>query len=429
MGGKKMLRVLTAVALIAAAPIVRAQPSIDALADDVEQRVIGWRRHIHQYPELAFQEVKTAAYVAEALRAMPGIEVQTGIAKTGIKAVLKGGRPGPVVALRADMDALPVEERNDLAFRSQEKALWQGKETGVMHACGHDAHVAMLLGAAAILSKMRAELQGTVVFFFQPAEEGGGGAFLMVKEGAMENPKVDAVFGQHIGGNFPGGAVNYRAGALMASDNGLSITVKGTGGHAASPWTAKDPIVVAAQIVTNLQSIVSRQADLTQGAAVITIGQFHAGNRGNIIPEEATMTGTIRTLNESTRTQLHEAITRMAKGTAEASGLAADVRISRGYPVLRNNPELVSKSLPALERAAGKGMVREVPPVMGSEDFGAFSTAAPTFFWFLSASPHADRSGAPNHSPLFVIDEKYLKTGVKALVHVALDYMRMHPAK
>jgi amidohydrolase len=409
---------IAAALFAAAAPIAHGQANVDALADEVEPRVIAWRRHIHQYPELSYQEVKTAAYVAEALRAMPGIEVQTGIAKTGIKAVLKGGKPGPVVALRADMDALPVEERNDLPFRSQ--------VAGVMHACGHDTHVAMLLGAAAILSKIRAELAGTVVFFFQPAEEGGGGAFLMVKEGAMENPKVDAVFGQHIGAYFPGGMVSYRPGALMASENGFSITVKGTGGHAASPWTAKDPIVAAAQIVTNLQSIVSRQADLTAGAAVITVGQFNAGNRGNIIPEEATMSGTLRTLNESARAQLQEAITRMAKGTAEASGLTADVRIRRGYPVLRNDPELVSKSLGALERAAGPGKVREIPPVMGSEDFGAFSSTAPGFYWFLNASPHAERSGAPNHSPLFIIDEKYLKTGVKALVHVALEYMRTH---
>jgi amidohydrolase len=419
-----MLRTLIAAALVAAAPIAHAQANIDALADEVEPRVIAWRRHIHQYPELSYQEVKTAAYVAEALRAMPGIQVQTGIAKTGVKAVLKGGKPGPVIALRADMDALPVEERNDLPFRSQAKAMYQGRETSVMHACGHDTHVAMLLGAAEILSKMRAELPGTVVFLFQPAEEGGGGAFLMVKEGAMENPKVDAVFGQHIGARFPGGVVNYRPGAAMASSDTFYITVKGAGGHAASPWASKDPIVTAAQIVTNLQSIVSRQADLTAGAAVITVGQFNAGNRTNIIPDEATFSGTIRTLNEPTRNQMHEAIARMAKGTAEASGLSADVKVIRGYPVLNNDAALTSKMIGALERAAGSGKVREIPPVLGSEDFGAFSAAAPSFFWFLTASPHADRSGAPNHSPLFMIDEKFMKTGVKALVHVALEYMR-----
>ena len=425
-----MLRTsIVAASLALAAPLASAQINVDALAEEVEARVISWRRHIHQNPELSYQEVKTAAYVAEALRAMPGMEVQTGVAKTGIKAVLRGGRPGPVVALRADMDALPVEERNDLPFRSQAKAMWQGKETGVMHACGHDAHVAMLLGAAAIFSRVRADMPGTVVFLFQPAEEGGGGAFAMVAEGAMNNPKVDAVFGQHIGASHPGGFLNYRRGAAMASSDQFHITVKGVGGHGAMPWLSKDPIVTAAQIVTNLQSIVSRQADLSQGAAVLTVGQFNAGNRTNIIPEEATIAGTIRTLTEATRSQVHEAVTRMAQRVAEASGLTADVKITRGYPVLSNDPALTSKMLDALERAAGQGRVREIPPVLGSEDFGAFASAAPGLFWFLSASPHADRAGAPNHSPLFMVDEKYMKTGVKALVHVALEYLRTHGAK
>ncbi len=258
--------------------------------------------------------------------------MQAGIAKTGIKAVLKGGKPGPVIALRADMDALPVEERNDLAFRSSARAQWQGKETGVMHACGHDAHVAMLLGAAEVLSRMRADLPGTVVFLFQPAEEGGGGAFEMVKAAVMDNPKVEAVFGQHIGAGLPAGGIMYRRGALMASSDSFNITVKGVGGHGGMPWGAKDPIVTAAQIVANLQSVVSRQVDLSQGAAVVTVGQFNAGNRSNIIPEDANMAGTIRTLNEKSRAQVHESVARMARGTAEASGLAAEVKIDRGYP-------------------------------------------------------------------------------------------------
>ena len=419
-----MLRTAFALILAAAACPVLAQADVNALANDVEARVIAWRRHIHQYPELSFQETKTAAYVAEALGKMPGIEVQTGIAKTGIKAVLKGGKPGAVVALRADMDALPVEERNDLPFRSQAKATWQGKETGVMHACGHDAHVAMLLGAAEILSRMRAEVPGTVVFFFQPAEEGGGGAFLMVKEGAMQNPKVDAVFGQHVGTRAPGGVIAYRRGSAMASADGFFITVKGVGGHGAMPWSAKDPIVTAAQIVTNLQSIVSRQTDLSQGAAVVTVGQIAGGNRVNIIPEEATLAGTVRTLNEPTRKQVHDAIVRMAEKTAEANGLTAQVRIDRGYPVLSNDAALVGKVLGALERTAGAGKVVEIPPVLGSEDFGAYSQVAPGFFWFLNAPVDNDRSGAPNHSPLFMIGEQHLKTGVRALVNVALEYLR-----
>jgi len=409
------MRPLIALLLAMAASSTPAQ-GIDALADEVEPRVIAWRRHIHQYPELGFQEVKTAAYIAEALRKMPGIEVQTGIAKTGIKAVLKGGKPGPVVALRADMDALPVEERNDLPFKSQ--------VPGVMHACGHDAHVAMLLGAAEILSRMRAEIPGTVVFFFQPAEEGGGGAFVMVKEGAMQNPKVDAVFAQHVGARAPGGVIAYRSGGTLASADGLQITVKGAGGHGGSPWTAKDPIVAAAQIITGLQSVVSRQADLSQGAAVVTVAQIQGGNRGTIIPEQVTMSGTIRTLNEPTRAQVHEAITRMAQKTAEAAGLVAEVRISRQYPVTHNDPPLVSRMLASLERAAGTGKVHQIPPLMSSEDFGAFAQVAPGFYWFLNAPPHDDRAGAPNHSPLFMIGEQHLKTGVKALVHVALDYLR-----
>ena len=395
----------------------------DAVADAVEARVIEWRRHIHQNPELSYQEVKTAAYVAAALRAMPGIEVQTGIAKTGVKAVLKGGRPGPVVALRADMDALPVEERNELPFRSQAKAMWQGKETGVMHACGHDAHVAMLLGAAQVLSQMRAEIPGTVVFFFQPAEEGGGGAFRMVDEGAMDNPKVDAVFGQHIGSRTPAGAIAYRRGGAMASADAFHIAVKGVGGHGGMPWSTKDPIVTAAHIVTGLQTIVSRQADLSQGAAVVTVGQIAGGNRTNIIPEEASLSGTIRTLNEPTRVQIHQAIERMAQKTAEAAGLTAEVKITRGYPVLNNDPALTSRMLGALERATGSGKVFEIPPVLGAEDFGAYSQRAPGFFWFLNAPPQDDKPGAPNHSPLFMIGEKHLKTGVKALVNVTLEYL------
>ena len=426
---KTSAMLLAAAVMLSAAPRASAQPDIGTMADEVEPRVIAWRRHIHQNPELGYQEVKTAAYIAEALRDMPGFEVQTGIAKTGIKAVLKGGKPGPVVALRADMDALPVEERNDLPFRSQAKAMWQGKETPVMHACGHDTHVAMLLGAASIFSKLRAELPGTVVLLFQPAEEGSGtpspsGGFAMVAAGVMDNPKVDAVFAQHIGNGHPGGRINYRRGGTMASSDAFFITVKGTGGHGAMPWMSKDPIVTAAQIVTNLQSVVSRQANLSEGAAVVTVGQFNAGNRVNIIPETASIAGTIRTLNEPTRTQVHEAVTRMAQKVAEASGLTAEVKIDRGYPVLTNDPELTAKMIGSLERAAGAGNVREIPPILASEDFGAFTASAPGFFWFLNATPHPDIAGAPNHSPLFVIDEKYMKTGVKALVSVTLDYMR-----
>ncbi len=409
---------------LASSLAVQAQTRADvpALIDAAEPKVITWRRHIHQNAELSFQEVKTSAYIAEALKAMPGFEIQTGIAKTGIKAVLKGGKPGPVIALRADMDALPVEERNDLPFRSTVRAEWQGKDTGVMHACGHDAHVAMLLGAAEVLSKIRADLPGTVVFLFQPAEEGGGGAFEMVKAGVMDNPKVEAVFGQHIGSGLPAGAIRYRRGSVMASSDTFNITVNGVGGHGAMPWRSKDPIVTAAQIVTNLQSVVSRQVDLSQGAAVVTVAQFNGGNRYNIIPESASMTGTIRTLNEGSRAQVHEAVIRMAKGTAEASGLTAEAKVNRVYPVLSNDAALVDKTLGFLQQSTDR--VLEMQPALASEDFGAFTQSAPGFFWFLSAPPQDDKAGAPNHSPLFMIGEKHMKTGVKALVNVALGYLQ-----
>lgn len=422
-----------ALPLLSLTPSGWAQPALAPLIDAVEPRVIQWRRHIHENAELSYQEEKTAAYVAAALRAMPGIEVQTGIAKTGVKAVLKGALPGPVIALRADMDALPVEENNDLPYRSKAKAQWQGKETGVMHACGHDAHVAMLLGAADVLSKTREQLQGTVVFLFQPAEEWGGqgspsGAARMVAEGAMDNPKVEAVFGQHIGSAHPGGAIGYRKGGAMASGDGFYITVKGQGGHGAMPWLSKDPIVVAAQIVTTLQSIVSRQVNLPNGAAVITVGQINGGNRINIIPEQATLSGTVRTFNDATRKLTHESIERVAKNTAAAYGLSAEVRIDPGYPVMSNDPTLTGRMIGALERAA-PGMVGEAPPVMASEDFGDFAKLAPGMFWFLNASPYPDRSGAPNHSPQFQIDEKYLKTGVKALLEVSTEYLRQAQAR
>jgi amidohydrolase len=401
---------------------------VTAKVDAVESQVIAWRRHIHQQPELSYQEVKTAAYVVDQLKRIGGFEIQTGLGKTGVKAVLRGGLPGPVIALRADMDALPVEERNELPFRSQAKAIWQGNETAVMHACGHDAHVAMLLGAAKVLADIRSNLAGTVVLLFQPAEEWGtvngvpSGGPAMVADGAMNNPKIEAVFGQHINAQAPGGAIHYRKGGAMASGDSFTITVKGSGGHGAQPWATKDPIVVAAQIVTNLQSVVSRQVNLATGAAVLTVGQIAGGNRVNIIPETATIAGTIRALDEPTRVLLHASLSRMAKHTAEASGLVAEVLIEPGYQVLRNEPELAEKMVGALESAAGKDLVREGMPSMASEDFGAFASVAPGFFWFLNAPEQPDKPGAPNHSPLFRINEKYLKVGVRALVNVTLDY-------
>ena len=427
------MTMLRAIALLLLAASAQAQDAGTlALIDAVEPRVIEWRRHIHSNPELSYVETKTAAFIAEKLRAMPGIDVKTGIGRTGVKAVLRGGKPGPVIALRADMDALPVEEKSGLAFASTTKTMWRGKESFVAHACGHDTHVAMLLGAAEVFAKMRAELAGTIVFIFQPAEEWGeadgipSGATAMVKDGVLDNPKVDFVLGQHIGAESPSGSIQYRRGAIAASGDDFHILVKGKGSHGAYPWMGKDPIIVAAEIALALQTIVSRELDLVnEGPAVVTVGAISGGNRENIIPESAEMIGTIRTLSENNRKQAQESLILKATKIAEASGLTAEVRITTGYPVLANNVALVDRILPALERAAGPGKAFEVPPILASEDFGAYGAGGiPVAYWFLAASPFADRRGPPNHSPLFSVDERALKVGVRALVGATLEVMR-----
>jgi amidohydrolase len=407
---------------------------LDGLLAAVEPQVIAWRRQIHANPELSYQETQTAATIAAALRAMPGVEVRTGIARTGVKAVLRGGKPGPVVALRADMDALPVEEKSGLSFASRVKTDWRGRESFVAHACGHDTHVAMLLGAARVLSEVREELPGTVVFLFQPAEEWGehdgipSGATLMVREGALADPKVEAVLGQHIEASAPAGTIRYRKAATMAAGDDFEIVVRGRGTHGAFPWLGKDPIVVAAEITLALQTIVSRQMDLVEeGPVVVSIGAFNGGNRENIIPEEVRLLGTIRSLSEKSRVAARESLTLKATKIAEASGLKAEVNITIGYPVLFNNPALVDRVLPALERAAGPGRVAEMPPILASEDFGAFGAGIPVAYWSLAASPFGDRPGPPNHSPAFAIDEKALAVGTRALVGAALDYLRTSP--
>ncbi|WP_326544066.1 M20 metallopeptidase family protein [Pseudorhodoferax sp.] len=399
-----------------------------SLADATESQVIAWRRHIHQHPELSYQEVQTAAYVAAALRKMPGLEIQTGIAQTGIKAVLRGGKPGPVVALRADMDALPVQERNDLPFRSQATGLWQGKEVPVFHACGHDTHVAMLLGAAQVLSQMQAELPGTVVFLFQPAEEQGPGPVLsgapaMVQAGVLDNPKVEVVMGQHVTGGFPSGQINYRRGGLMASGDMFKIKLTGKGGHGSSPWSANDPTLAAAEIVLALQNIVSHRIEPLDGPTVVTVGQLQSGNRPNILPETAEIAGTVRSLSKKNQKIAHDNIRLRATKIAESHGLAAEVSIDTGYEVLVSDPATTQRVLGALEEAAGANRVAEMPPTMGSEDFGSFGKDIPVVFWFLNASPYADRRGAPNHSPEFMVDEKALRVGVRALVSSTLAYM------
>lgn len=423
----------------AASQGVSAEPSILtqralAFADASEARVIEWRRHIHQHPELSYQEVQTAAYIVAALAKMPGIEVQTGIAKTGIKAVLRGGRPGPVVALRADMDALPVEERNDLPFKSTAKGEYLGKPTSIAHACGHDTHVAMLLGAAEALSAVRAELPGTVVFLFQPAEELGpgpepSGASAMVEAGALDNPKVDVVMGQHIGAASPSGTIGYRRGSLMASIDIFRISLKGKGGHGAMPWLSKDPTLAAAEITLALQNIVSNRTNPLDGPIVVTVGQLQGGTRFNILPETAEIAGTIRSLSIENRKIAQENVRIKAQKIAESYGITAEITIDSdsGYEVLVSDPAATDAVVQALEAATGPGKAKEIRPTMGSEDFGSFGKNIPVVFWILNASPFADRAGAPNHAPEFTIDETALRIGVRALVGSTMAYM-LRPA-
>jgi amidohydrolase len=401
------------------------QRAIDAAASRVEPQVIAWRRDIHEHPELSGQEVRTERVVAEHLRRL-GIETTTGVGGHGVLGVLRGGKPGAVVALRADMDALPVTEVNELPFRSRVTATYRGQNVGVMHACGHDTHVAMLMGVAEVLSGMKAQLPGTVKFFFQPAEENPpiGGAKPMIDAGVMENPHVDAVFGVHVGPG-PSGQIAYRAGATQASADNLEILVKGRQTHGAMPWGGVDPVVVASQLVLGLQGIVSRQTNIAVSPTVITIGSIHGGVRGNIVPDSVMMVGTIRTFDETERANIHERIKRTAANIAEASGATAQVMIDIGYPVSRNNVDLTRRMLPTLQRAAGSAGVVEAPLIMASEDFAHFQAMVPSLFISLSVTPPSMdwRTAAGNHSPLFMVDEAALKTGVRALSSLAIEYL------
>jgi amidohydrolase len=409
----------------------KLQTRLDQQANEVEQKVIEWRRHFHQYPELSNRETKTGAYIAEYMKSL-GLEVQHPVAKTGVVAILKTGKPGPVIALRADIDALPVTERNSLPFASKEKAVFNGQETGVMHACGHDSHTAILMGVATILTKNKTDLKGTIKFVFQPAEEGApageeGGAALMVKEGVLENPKVDAIFGMHISSMTPLGMITYRPGGLLAASDTWSITVKGRQAHGSAPWMGVDPIVVAAQIINGLQTIISRQSELTKEAAVITVGRLQSGIRENIIPEEAFMAGTIRTLDAGMQDKIHEKIKLTATKIAESAGATAEVTIRRGYPITYNDPALTEKMTMSLERAAGKDKTIRISASTGAEDFSFFQQKVPGLFFFVGALPAGqDPATAPSHhTPDFMIDEKGFLTGIKAMLNVTMDYMYM----
>lgn len=409
----------------------KLQDKINQMAKSIEPKMIEWRRNIHQFPELSNREAKTAAKVAEHLKSL-GIEVQTNVAHTGVVGILKGGKPGPVIALRADMDALPVTERNSLAFASKEKAVFNGQETGVMHACGHDTHVAILMAVAEILSKNKSELTGTIKFIFQPAEEGPpageeGGADLMVREGVLDNPKVDVIFGMHIQSISPLGKITYRPGGMMAASDWFSIKVKGRQSHGAAPWMGIDPIVVSSQIIAGLQTIVSRQSELTKEAAVITIGRIQSGVRENIIPEEAFMAGTIRTLDEGMQEKIHEKIRLTATKIAESAGATAEITIEKKTPVTYNDPQLTEKVVGSLVRAAGAENVVRINAVTGAEDFAFYQKKIPGFFFFVGAMPpDQDPEKVPaHHTPDFMIDERGMLTGLKAMLNVTLDYMFM----
>ena len=404
---------------------------LNQAADNIESKVIAWRRDFHEHPELGNNEIRTAAIIAKHLQSL-GMEVKTGVAKTGVVGVLKGGKSGPVVALRADIDALPVTERGNLPFASKVRANYNGQEVGVMHACGHDSHTAMLMGVAEVLSGMKADLKGTVKFIFQPAEEGSApgvevGAELMVKEGVLENPKVDVIFGLHIWAQTEAGKITYRPGGMMAGVNDMQIVVKGRQAHGAAPWASVDPIVVSAQIINSLQTIISRNLNITENAGVVTIGSIHSGVRSNIIPEQAEMLGTIRALSVADEKMLIERIKTIATKTAEAAGATAEVKIpySNHYPVTFNNLALTEKMLPSLVKTAGAGNVNVIPPITGAEDFSFFQEKVPGLFFFLGGMPKGgDPKTAPSHhTPDFFIDESAFKLGVKALAGLTLDYM------
>ncbi len=405
----------------------KAAPAIDK----IETQCIAWRRQIHQYPELGNREFNTAKLVADHLRKL-GLEVKEGVAKTGVVGLLKGAKPGPCIALRADMDALPIVEKANTPYASKVKSTYNGQEVGVMHACGHDTHVAMLMSAAEVLAGMKNDIKGTIKFIFQPAEEGppegeDGGAALMVKEGVMDYPKVDAIFGLHIESNIEAGQIHYKPGAFMASSDWFSIKVKGKGSHGSQPWLGVDPIAVSAKIIEGLQSIVSRQMELTKAPVVITVGKIHAGVRNNIIPDECVMDGTIRTLDSKMQKEVHDRIRHTVTKIAEAGGATAEVSFDTKTLVTYNTPELVKKMIPSLQSAAGINNVSEREWVTGAEDFSYFGTKAPSFYFYLGGMPKGNdpAKAPPHHTAEFFVDDAGMKTGIRAFCHIVFDYMNM----
>lgn len=423
--------VLLVFCTVSAVKAQNMQQLIDAKAKAILPKLVEWRRHIHQNPELGNREVKTMEYIAAHLKKL-GLEVKTGVAKTGVVALLKGGKPGPVVALRADIDALPIKERVDVPYKSSVMGEYLGQQVPVMHACGHDTHVSVLMGTAEVLAAMQKDVPGTVKFIFQPAEEGPpgneeGGAPLMVKEGVMDNPKVDAIFGLHISSGLEVGKIKYKSGSFMASSDWFSIKVKGKGAHGSAPWNGIDPIMVSTQIINALQTIVSRSEDLTKAPVVITVGKFQGGVRENIIPEEVSFSGTIRTLDAAMQKDVWEKIRRIATNVAEAHGATAEVIIDTKTLVTYNTPNLVAAMVPSLQTAAGKENVAEGTWTTGAEDFSFFGEKAPAFFFNLGGMPKGtDPKNAPgHHTPDFYVDDSQLDVGVKAFCNLVFDYGKM----
>lgn len=399
-------------------------------ADAIEEKVIAWRHDIHQNPELGNRELRTAALVAKHLQSL-GIKTTTEVGITGVVGILKGDKPGPVIALRADMDALPVGEVNDLPFASKLKTMYNDKETSVMHACGHDGHTAILMGVAELLASMKKDLKGTVKFIFQPAEEGPpvgeeGGAALMIKEGVLENPKVDVIFGLHLDALLEVGKISYRPAGMMAGAADFKITVKGKPSHGAAPWSSVDPILVSAQIITSLQQIVSRNVNITENAAVVTVGSIQGGNRFNIIPAQVEMAGTVRTLSDEDEKMIYSRIKQIAEKTAEAAGAEAVVELPYTIytPVTFNNVALTKAILPSLQKSAGTENVVLVPADTGAEDFSYFAQKVPGFYFFIGGMPKGQdpKLAGPHHTPEFIIDDNAFKTGLKALCNLVFDY-------
>lgn len=417
--------ILSLFAILICFPAV-AQNGYEKAITDIEPKVIEWRRHFHQNPELSNREFNTAKKIAEHLKGL-GIEVQTGIAHTGVVGILKGKRPGKVLALRADIDALPVTERTNVPFKSTVTTTFRGVETGVMHACGHDTHIAILMGVAEVLAKNN-DFAGTIKFIFQPAEEGAppgeeGGAELMVKEGVLSNPDVDAIFGLHIGSAQPIGTIAYRPKGIMAASQSFEIHVKGKQTHGSMPWGGIDPIMASVKIIDGLQTLISRETELTKEAAVLSIGKITSGVRSNIIPESAEIIGTLRTLDVGMQKKINQRMKEIVPAIAAAYRAEATIEIAKGYPITYNDPELTAQMLPSLKKAAGDARVFEINAITGAEDFSFFAQEVPGLYFFLGGKSLKDPNPYPHHTPDFYIDEGGLILGVKTFVQLTMDYL------